>query len=396
MNEEQYVFKENRISNTMADFNIKMQSFRKKAEIFGLKFYMWPYWFYYQNKRFKESYWPAYKRNKNKKGIFKIFKDILFVSLYWRVLPYHYFRYGLYKREFSLKKIKEYIPETVVYYRILPKINSNYFLLDNKNIFETILNGSNLPYPRTILKIQKGIIFDSENKIIDSKQDFKKLIEKEKNNKLFLKPADCGSGGKEIVSYNKVNGHYFSQNKEEINFENISRKLNTEYILQEGIENYGFLKEIHPYSLNTFRVMTFFDRKIGAKVIYAILKAGNNEANTDNAHTGGIYVGINLENGNLMDKGFDEDLNEFLMHPLTKIDFRNENIKDFKKVIEIAEKAGNLFPSLTFIGWDIALTKEGPVILEGNSSPGLTIIQRTQGGLKKFYDKANDYIKNNC
>ena len=35
------------------------------------------------------------------------------------------------------------------------------------------------------------------------------------------------------------------------------------------------------------------------------------------------------------------------------------------------------------------------IILEGNSSPGLTIIQRTHGGLKKFYDLANDYIKNN-
>src|SRR3989344_2857495 len=150
----------------MVGFNKRMQCFRKKAEIFGLKIYMWPYWFYYQNKRFKESYWPAYKRCKSKKKIFKILKEILFVFIYWKALPYHYFRYGFYRKEFSLKSIGKYVPETVVYYRILPRINSDYVLLDDKNIFETMLKGGNLPLPKTILKIKKGVIFDSNNDII--------------------------------------------------------------------------------------------------------------------------------------------------------------------------------------------------------------------------------------
>ena len=294
-----------------------------------------------------------------------------------------------------MKEILHYIPESVVYYRILPYINSNYFLLDNKNIFESILKGNTLPHPKTILKIQNGLIFDSNNRIISSVDDFQKVIYNITSKKLFLKPSDCGSGGKEILIYNKAEKGYLSQNRERLSFKNLSKKLKNDYILQEGLENQGFLREIHPNSLNSFRVMTFFDPKKGAKVIHAILKAGNNKSETDNAHTGGIYVGLNLSNGKLMDKGFDEDLNEFILHPLTKIDFRNKEIKGFKKMIDLAEKAGNLFPTLTFIGWDIALTKAGPVILEGNSSPGLTLIQRTYGGLKKFYDLANDYLKNN-
>lgn len=379
----------------MASFNKRMQSFRKRIEIFGLRFYMWPYWFYYQNKRFKESYWPAFKRCKSKKNVLRIVYEIFFVTFYWTVLPYHYFRYGLYRQEFSIKEVLKYIPESLVYYRILPKINSNYFLLDNKNIFETILRGGNLPCSTTILKIQDGVIFNQNNKIISSKKDFDKEIINIKTERVFLKPSDCGSGGKEIIVYKKIGRKYFSKNKEELNFENISKISKTDYILQEGLENEGFLKEIHPTSLNTFRVMTFFSPKKGAKVIYAMLKAGNKKAETDNAHTGGIYVGVSLSNWKLMNKGFDEDLNEFTLHPLTRIDFRNKKIKDLKKVIDVAEKAGNLFPTLTFIGWDIALTKTGPIILEGNSSPGLTIIQRTHGGLKRFYDLANDYIKNN-
>ena len=225
----------------MASFNKRMQTFRKNIEILGLKFYMWPYWFYYQNKRFKESYWPAFKRCKSKKNVLRIVYEIFFVTFYWIVLPYHYFRYGLYKREFSIKEILKYIPESVVYYRILPKINSNYFLLDNKNIFEIMLNGGNLPLPLTLLKIQNNVIFDSNNHIITSRTDFQKAIDRATTKKLFLKPSDCGSGGKEIIVYRKIGGKHFSKNKEELNFENISKISKIDYILQEGLENESFL-----------------------------------------------------------------------------------------------------------------------------------------------------------
>ncbi|KPJ56535.1 hypothetical protein AMJ49_04640 [Parcubacteria bacterium DG_74_2] len=379
----------------MAAFNEKMQNFRKKAEVFGLKFYMWPYWFYYQNKRFRESYWPAFLKNNDKKNFFTILKEIWILTLYWKCLPHHYFRYSLYRKNFDFKTILNYIPESVVYYKILPKINSYHILLDDKNLFENILKSNNLPTPNTLLKIRKGLILNKNNHPISSEKEIEKILNKTEVSKIFLKPADCGSGGEEIILFRKKRKKYFSNDCKKLSLKMLKEKVNTDWIIQEGIENTRSLKKIHPSSLNTFRVMTFFYPQKGAKVIYAILKVGNNNAYTDNAHTGGIYIGVNLATGKLMNKGFNEDLKEYTSHPLTNYDFRNKKIKHFEKIIKIAERAGNLFPYLTFIGWDIALTNDGPIILEGNSSPGLTIIQRTCGGIKKFYNLANDIIKNN-
>jgi len=160
------------------------------------------------------------------------------------------------------------------------------------------------------------------------------------------------------------------------------------WIIQEAVENCQALKNIYEYATNSFRVLTYFKPGEGAKVLYCILKFGNNRAHTDNAHTGGIYVKVNLTNGDLADTAYDENLLSYKMHPLTGVKFKNKNIAGIAQIVSLAERLGNLYPNLTFIGWDIALTSKGPVVLEGNSSPGLTIIQRTCGGMQEFIELA--------
>jgi glutathione synthase/RimK-type ligase-like ATP-grasp enzyme len=86
----------------------------------------------------------------------------------------------------------------------------------------------------------------------------------------------------------------------------------------------------------------------------------------------------------LADTAYDENLYSYNAHPLTGVKFKGKKIVDIDKIVSLAEKLGNICPSMTFIGWDIALTPEGPVVLEGNSSPGLTIIQRTYNGMQEF------------
>ena len=369
----------------MAQFNKKMQEFVDKVRIFGLGFYMWPYWFSYQNKRFKESYWPAYKIANNKKPILQILLELIKMLIKWRCLPYHYFRYGLYKKDFNKKEIWDFIPESVFYYRILPKINHNNILLEDKILFERIIRGSNLNFPNTIIKIKKNMVLDKDDSPINSSEELNKVINMIKSNKIFIKPSDCSSGGEGILIFYKNRNEFINSKKQKFNMTYLnSLATKGTWIIQEGLENDGILKEIHPNSLNSFRVMTYFDKR--PEVMYAVLKTGNKNVETDNAHTGGIYIGVNIKIHTLMDKAFDENLNEFKTHPLTKFDFRGKKINHFKKVIDAAKKVAILFPSLRFIGWDIALTKKGAFILEGNSSPGLTLIQRTNRGMKKFYN----------
>ncbi len=54
--------------------------------------------------------------------------------------------------------------------------------------------------------------------------------------------------------------------------------------------------------------------------------------------------------------------------------------------IDLHSKA---FYGLYSIGWDIAFSPEGPVIIEGNENWGVDVLQLTNGGVKYLFD---DYI----
>ena len=141
----------------MAEFNLRMQKYHN-GTVLGLRLYMWRYWMSYQNRRFWESYWPALRRSKERKTAMSIIFDLLRLIWRWKCLPYHYFRYSLYEKKFFFKDILNYLPETIFFYQILPRINKQMFLLDDKNVFESTIKGHGIRYPRTVFKTAKTII----------------------------------------------------------------------------------------------------------------------------------------------------------------------------------------------------------------------------------------------
>ena len=367
----------------MAEFNLRVQKYHD-GTVLGLRLYMLKYWMSYQNRRFWESYWPAFVRSKDKKMLLHTMLDLFRLTWTWQCLPYHYFRYGLYEKRFSYRDMLTYLPETVFFYEILPQINKQTFLLDDKNVFESMIKGYGIPHPKTVFKTLKKTPYGSEMDVVVNKDYFSSVLKKTNADILFCKPADCGSGGKGIFILKRKNNMFVDEEGNQFSFDYLVKMSGSDWIIQEAVENCQVLKNIYEYATNSFRVLTYFKPSEGAKVMYCILKLGNNKAYTDNAHTGGIYVKIDTKTGNLADTAYDENLYSYKAHPLTGVKFKDKKIANIGQVVSLAEKLGNICPSMTFVGWDIALTPEGPVVLEGNSSPGLTIIQRTYGGMQEF------------
>jgi hypothetical protein len=48
---------------------------------------------------------------------------------------------------------------------------------------------------------------------------------------------------------------------------------------------------------------------------------------------------------------------------------------DEDKVLEMCTKAAMVVPQVGFIGWDVCITPDGPVIVEGNDYPGHDLYQ---------------------
>src|SRR3989344_3471519 len=366
----------------MASFNESIRQFNTRYYRLILKLNLWWKWSYYQNKRFKESYFPAFIKYKiERKSIWNIVTELIELTFKFKCLPYHYFRYGLYRKRFDFETVKKFFPETLFYYKILPKINTHYVLLDDKNIFESIMKGSGLKYPETILKKKNGTIYDNKNERITTEVQLRELLDKTDESVIFCKPASYSSGGKGIFLIRKTKDGWTTNDQKVFDLHLLKDEMESDWILQKPVKNCEKIARIHNRSTNSFRVLTVFKADSEPRVIYISLKLGTDDNYTDNAHTGGLYVGVDHQTGQLHKKGFDEKLNEYDRHPLSKKIFENIKIDRIKEVTDYAIKAAAIFSDLTVVGWDIVLSDEGPYILEGNSSSGLTIFQRPFNGL---------------
>ena len=52
-------------------------------------------------------------------------------------------------------------------------------------------------------------------------------------------------------------------------------------------------------------------------------------------------------------------------------------------IVSLAEKLHEKLSSIRVIGWDIAITSDGPVFIEGNDNPEISGLQTVNGGLKQ-------------
>ncbi len=184
-----------------------------------------------------------------------------------------------------------------------------------------------------------------------SKEDLNRFI-KDKS-KIIAKPID-GIGGQGITIVD-------CKEKE------IYEKYNN-YLLEEIIVQHKKLNELYDKSVNSLRIFTFFDGK-ESYILQTILKIGNTEI-TDNFSNGGMYAFLD-DKGTVITPAIDKDDNIYGIHPISKKQILGFKVPLFDEAINLVLEAAKEIPQIKYIGWDIAISENGPCIIEGNSYPGV-------------------------
>jgi len=199
--------------------------------------------------------------------------------------------------------------------------------------------------------------------------------------KLFVKPAE-GSGGKNICIFHNHDGNYVTQDNiffDKKFLDTIGKKQ--DYIIQPGISQDPEIAKVYSKSVNTFRMIT--ENKDGsARIICAILRLGRGQKEVDNASSGGLFLKIDTKNGNVGDYAWSLEGEKFSRHPDTNFEFPNFTISRWAEIQKFVIESANKQPFFPHFGWDIALTVNGPIVIEANKSPGLDSLQISYGGLK--------------
>ena len=146
--------------------------------------------------------------------------------------------------------------------------------------------------------------------------------------------------------------------------EGLYRKGVTAMILEELIAQDDKLAALHKESANTLRVATIrFDDRVD--VIFSYLRMGKGDAVIDNASAGGVFGVINVETGKIY-AACDRFGGTFDKHPDSGIELIGFEIPRWEEVKNLVKKAAQVLPKVRYVGWDVAVTKTGCVLIEGN------------------------------
>jgi hypothetical protein len=157
------------------------------------------------------------------------------------------------------------------------------------------------------------------------------------------------------------------------------------FIIEEIIENREDIKVLAPGSLNTIRFVTVIDKNKELHIIASLLRMGNGNALTDNYHDGGMACAIDLKNGCMRGDAYGMFCHKYSIHPFSKVKFDGYKLDGFEEWVKIIKEVAMVEPSARYVGWDLAVTRNGLELLEGNIPPGEDITQiATQRGM--WYD----------
>lgn len=176
---------------------------------------------------------------------------------------------------------------------------------------------------------------------------------------VFTKPTS-GKGAKDIQAW------------ESLNIALSSLPDRGSYLVQELLEPHSLISRIFPDALNVLRVVAIRPR-LGepALVVSSIQRfATSLNAPKDTFGDGGLLVDVDLSTGTLgtvvgVPKGRRVVMNS---HPDTKEQISGLVLPYFHEACDLTLSAMDVWPNARFVGWDVAVTNRGPVLIEGNAS----------------------------
>jgi len=273
-----------------------------------------------------------------------LLKDILASSMKYNISLLDFFYFKFYQRN---EEDRKKWAGTGYMYEYQIKMNPK----DERNILENKL---------LFLEQYSKFInhnYSSKDVFLKNKDVADQLLSN-RNNKLVLKSSDgqCGVGI-EILD--------LKQNQNDSIKEKI---INTENdLIEEYITQHDDLMNLSPSGLNTIRIFTQLNSQNKVDILGCRLRITINST-VDNLAAGNIAAPINEETGLVYSSGVYSDITKGVeeFHPVTGIKIVGFQIPYWKESLKMVKEAALSHPQNRSIGWDVAITNEGPELLEGN------------------------------
>lgn len=189
--------------------------------------------------------------------------------------------------------------------------------------------------------------------------------------RIIYKPCSGNRGkGVEAFDIDKTNaGKIYEQLKE------YPKGVVEGYVVQHPA-----ISELAPSSVNTIRIVCVASNSelVTAdgkhmEIAYTSIRIGGGTSVVDSFH-GGMVAGVDLETGEVVTDATDMEGNVYKEHPLTGVKIRGFMIPYFEEALNMVREAQEKSKFEGYLGWDVAITEEGPFLIEINLKPAAALL----------------------
>lgn len=211
-----------------------------------------------------------------------------------------------------------------------------------------------------------------------NRKDWERLLKSELPGEFIIKPA-TGSYSRDVNLFRKIGGTFIDAVGErhkagDIYDMMLSHPKYDGFVIQERLKNHPDLIRLSgTESLQTVRIISFIDGTRRCRILHAHFKPiiGPHLVDTFiDGLTGNIEAAVCLENGRLKSANqitaTGSGTKTLETHPETGVCLNGFQLPLWPQARRLVTETAQKFLPLRTIGWDVALTPDAPVILEGN------------------------------
>lgn len=139
------------------------------------------------------------------------------------------------------------------------------------------------------------------------------------------------------------------------------------YTIEDVIKNHPDVARLYDNAVNSMRIITLLDDEQKVHILYIVQKIGMNGSVIDNNC---MFSPVDMETGKIKYPAHSGDTTKGIVyteHPNSHITIQGYQLPYVKEAVEMVRKAALKVPQVRYVGWDVAVTENGPIIIEGNT-----------------------------
>ena len=254
---------------------------------------------------------------------------------------------------------------------------SDFPIADNKLLTKQVLAAVGVAVPKTYVSYSS--FFEMRNMAQDLAA-FETFV---------IKPAQGSGGGGILVMGSKykdgwktLGGTYYTlaelkKHIADIIFGVYSLGLSDHAIIEAKIKQHEALNQLSPFGLTDVRMILYQHQPV-----LAMLRVPTKESDGKaNLHQGALGVGIDIETGSATYATHYGEAIE--CHPDTQVSLQGFSLPFWQDIVQMSIKSAESVP-LKYLGVDLVVSMDKPLVLEVNVRPGIEIQNANMIGMRKI------------